>query len=292
MALRAKKPVVIRPRFKALVYANTGVGKTHFCCSFPHTYYIDTERLEEYPHLTQMIIDNKGSYILIKELTEIINEVKELLSTKHDYKTLVIDSLSFPCGLLANLEAERLSNKNPNTEGTEFGANLAKAKRLTMHLGILLTRLDMNVIVTAHEKPKFLDGKEVSKVYDINEKMAYSLGTILNIRQFGTNKKAYVEKSRYPQMKLGEMLDFNNGYETIKNLFGEDVFFTESKVEELASSEQVRECKNLIKALNIAEETVQKWLIKADAQSFDEMNTEIIQKCIDSLKLKLQGEAA
>lgn len=292
MALRAKKPKVEKPRFKALVYSNTGVGKTHFCCSFPNTYYIDTEGVQDYDHFVNMILDNKGDIVVLKDVTEIINEVKELLSVKHDYKTLVIDSLSFPCGLLSNLEAERLSKKAKDSEGTEFGANLAKGKRLTFHLGILLSRLDMNVIVTSHEKTRYIQGAEVGKTYDINEKMAYSLGTILNLRQQGNSKKAFVEKSRYPQLPTGAIIDFDNGYEVIKETFGEDIFTNESVVEKLASQEQISELKRLISDLNVSDENVQKLLIKADSQRIEEINTDIIQKYIDGLKARVQGEAA
>jgi hypothetical protein len=293
MALKGRKPEVTKARFKALVYANTGVGKTHFCCSFPNVYYIDSENLTNYPHLVKMIIDNDGDHVLIRELTDIIKEVKELLSVKHKYKTLVIDSLSFPCGLLANLEADRLAAKSAGSEGTEFGANLAKAKRLTLHLGILLSRLDMNVIVTAHEKTRFIDGKEVGKTYDINEKMAYSLGTVLNLRQHGSSKKAFVEKSRYPQIKLGELIDFNDGYETVKSIFGSCIFDDESVAEVLATPDQITEVKRLIQVLSIPDETVQKILIKGQAQSLDEMSGENVQKCIDNFKSRLlQGEAA
>lgn len=293
MALRAKKPQVVKPRFKALVYSNTGVGKTHFCCSFPNTYYIDTEGVQDYDHFVNMIIDNKGDIVVLKDVTEIINEVKELLSVKHDYKTLVIDSLSFPCGLLSNLEAERLSRKAKDSEGTEFGANLAKGKRLTFHLGILLSRLDMNVIVTSHEKTRYVQGAEVGKTYDINEKMAYSLGTILNLRQQGSSKKAYIEKSRYPQLKTGSIIDFDDGYHVIKDTFGEEIFTNESIIEKLATPEQVSELKRLISDLNISDENVQKLLIKADSQRIEEINTEIIQKYINGLKARItQGEAA
>lgn len=289
MALKAVKPKVNKPRFKALVYANTGVGKTHFCCSFPSVYYIDSENLTDYPHLVDMIIQNDGVHVLLRELTDIIKEVKELLSVKHSYKTLVIDSLSFPCGLLANLEAERLAAKSAGSEGTEFGANLAKAKRLTLHLGILLSRLDMNVVVSAHEKTRYVNGAEVGKTYDINEKMAYSLGTVLHLRQQGNSKKAFVEKSRYPQMRLGDLIDFTDGYESIVKIFGEEIFKDESKSEMLATQDQIIEVKRLIQLLSVPDETVQKILIKGQSQSWDEMNSELVQKCIENFKLKLQG---
>ncbi len=175
MALRAKKPVFKQARFKALVYSEPGVGKTHFCCSFPDSYYIDTENLEDYEHFVEMLEKNNSEHVRLNELTDIIKEVKELLSTKHNYKTLIIDSLSFPNGALAALEAERLHNKAPSTEGTEFGANVAKGKRLTFQLGILLSRLDMNVIVTAHQKPKYVKMEQVGDTFDVNDKMLFAL---------------------------------------------------------------------------------------------------------------------
>jgi hypothetical protein len=292
MALRAKKPEVNEPRLKSLLYADKGVGKTHFCCSFPDCYYIDTEGLEDYPQFVDMIRRNNGDLIYLTDLHEIIKETKELLSVKHNYKTLIIDSISFPYGWLAQIEAERLVQKSPNTEGTEFGANLAKAKRLTFQLGMLLSRLDMNVIVVAHEKSKFVDNKDAGKVFDINEKMAYSLGSVLNMRLYGKTRKLFIEKSRYTQLKTGETLDFDDGYNVIESLFGKEIFTRESKAIELASADQVKEITRLIDLLKIPEETVQKWKMNAKAETFEMMDKEKIQKCIEHLKSKLQGEAA
>jgi hypothetical protein len=292
MALRAKKPEVNQSRFKALLYADKGAGKTHFCCSFPDSYYIDTEGLEDYEHFVNMIKKNNGDLIYLTEMSEIIKEVKDLLSIKHNYKTVIIDSVSFPYAWLAQMEAERLAQKSPNAEGTEFGANLAKAKRLTFQLGMLLSRLDMNVIVVAHEKSKFIDNKDAGKTYDVNEKMAYSLGSVLNMRLYGKSRKLFIEKSRYTQLKTGDTLDFDDGYQVIENLFGREIFAREAKVFELASVDQVNEINRLIELLKISDETVQKWKMSAKTETFETMDKEKIQKCIEHLNSKLKGEAA
>lgn len=296
MALRAKPPSEKEQRLKVVLYADKGAGKTHFCCSLPNTYYIDTEGLEDYKHFRKMLKDNKSDIIYLTELSEIIKEVKDLLATKHDYKTLIIDSLSFPYGLLGQMEVDRLIAKSPNTEGTEFQAHLNKGKRLLFHLGMLLTRLDMNVIVTSHEKAKFADGKEVGKTYDINDKMAYSLGSVWNLRLQGENHKLYVEKSRYPEMKGNKSYDFNDGRAVLEEAFGKEMFTRESKNEVLASPEQVQQFKYLVKLLGIPEDKVQKVLIKAGANSVDEISMDNMQKCIDFyqkqvLKATAQNEA-
>jgi AAA domain-containing protein len=292
MTLRAKKPVVKEARLKALLYADKGAGKTHFCCSIPDTYYIDTEGLEDYPHLVEMLKANGGDLVCLTDLNEIIKEVQELLSVRHNYKTLVIDSISFPYGWLAQLEAERLAKKAPHTEGTEFGANLAKAKRLTFQLGILLSRLDMNVIVVAHEKQKFVDNKDAGKVFDINDKMAYSLGAVWNMRLFGQSRKLFIEKSRYSELKTGDLLDFDDGYTTIRNLFGADIFERASKPESLATPDQIKELTRLIDLLHVPDDKVQKMLTMGKAQSYAELNSEYMDKCIVYLKSQQQGEAA
>lgn len=292
MALRARKPEVKDARLKALMYANTGAGKTHFCCSIPETYYIDTEGLEDYPHLVDMLKSNGGELIYLTELSEIIKEVQELLSTKHKFKTLIIDSISFPYAWLAQTETDRLVKKSPHTEGTEFGANLAKAKRLTFQLGILLSRLDMNVIVIAHEKSKFVDSKDAGKTFDITDKLAYSLGAVLNLRLQGEFRKLFIEKSRYSQLKTGKSIDFDDGYPTVKQLFGEGIFVRDVKPEPFATKDQIIELTRLIALMKVSEETVAKLLTNAKATTMEEMSESFAQKAIDKLLLNLKGEEA
>ena len=62
--------------------------------------------------------------------------------------------------------------------------------------------------------------------------------------------------------------------------------------EVLATAEQVTELKRLIELFAIPEETSQKWLDKCNCEGFEDMQSDVIQKCIDSLHKKLQGVAA
>lgn len=289
--LRAKKPEVTKPRVKALIYADKGVGKTHFCCSLPGTYYIDSEGLKDYPKFVKMIRDNDGVLIYLTELSEMIEEVRALLSVEHNYKTLIIDSLSFPYAWLNQLEAERLAQK-PGKEGTEYSANTAKAKRLIFQLGILLTRLDMNVFVISHEKAKYIDGEESGKTFDIYDKMAYSLGSTWNLRLLGKTRKLFIEKTRYDELKTADLLDFNDGYEVLKNLFGEETFIRKAEVTELATPEQIATFDALVEALSISEEVIQKWLIKSQATLPGDMSKDNMQKYINAMNDKLKPKAA
>lgn len=288
MALKAKKPVLKEQRFKAVIYANRGVGKTHLCCSFPDTYFIDTEGLESHEHFVKMLINNGSDLTRINELSEIIAEVKTLLSTKHDYKTLVIDSITFPFHLLANMEADRLAKKGKGeTEGTEFGANMAKAKRQVFELGMLLTRLDMNVLVTAHEKTKYADGKELGKMSDVNDKIEYALGSVINLRLLGDKVKAYIEKSRYTALPRNQFIDFDNGYEILCDKLGKSVFTKESTAESLSTKEQLEEAKRLIKVLSVPEEWLTKKIVACRAVSLDQLTEKDMQDLINLMLNRL-----
>lgn len=288
MVLKAKKPIVKDARFKAVVYANRGVGKTHFCCSFPNSYFIDSEGLEAHPHFVEMLVKNGSDLARINELSEIIAEVKTLLSTKHNYKTVVIDSISFPFHLLANMEAERLSKKGRgDTEGTEFGANMAKAKRQVFELGMLLSRLDMNVLVTAHEKTKYEKGEEIGKVSDVSEKMEYALGSVLHLRRIGKFIKVFIEKSRYTALPTSEMMDFDKGYETLCERLGKQVFEKECEPESLATPEQLEEVTLLINNLNVPEDWLNKKLASFRASKLSQLNTVDMLALIELLKSRL-----
>lgn len=288
MALRAKKPVIKEARFQAVVYGNRGVGKTHFCCSFPNSYYIDTEGLENYPHFVKMLEANGSQIVRLNDLSEIIKEVKELMSTKHDFKTIIIDSITFPIHLLANMEAERLNKKGE--DGTAFGRNLAETKRRTFELGMLLTRADLNCIITAHEKVKYEKNVEIGKASDVNDKMEYSLGTVINLFKVGDKVKARIEKSRYPELKSNDFIDFDNGYKTLCDKLGSNLFEREVTLEKLATDEQVAEFKRLIEILNIPDDIVQKCIINGRATTMEQMTFEHMEKTIKYFVAKVSGK--
>lgn len=285
--LRAKKPEITSSRLKTLIYGEKGSGKTHFCCSLPDVYYIDTEGLEDYADFNEMIIKNGGDVVYLLEMEDIIKEVRTLLSQNHHYKTLVIDSISFPYGYLSQLEAERLHNKSPTTEGTEFGANIAKAKRLTFHLGILLSRLDMNVIVTAHQKAAYKDSKYSGETFDISDKMGYALGSIWRLETYGEHRKLYVEKTRYKQFKQFSRHDFDDGANLILNTFGEGMFKKESQKEELCTTDQLVEFNHLRSILNVTDENIQKMIIKYKAMSIEDVKKNDMNRAIELMKSRV-----
>src|ERR1700689_363911 len=147
MALRAIKPEAVPQRMKALFYGPAGVGKSTASIQFPKPYWIDTEGSADKPQYVKLIKEQEGVVFQTQDFDELMTEVKSLLTVKHEYKTLIIDSLT----ILYN----DLVNKAEIKVGNEFGKHYNEANKRVKHLLNLLLRLDMNVIITSHAKNEY-----------------------------------------------------------------------------------------------------------------------------------------
>lgn len=281
MALKAKKPAMIECRLKALFYGTAGVGKTMAAIQFPKPYIIDTEGSTNKPQYVRAIEKVDGSVLMTVDFDEMVNEVRELLTTNHAYKTLVIDSLT----LLYNDLLEKAERK----VGTDFGRHYGEANKRMKQLLNLLFRLDMNVIITCHSKNEY--GQNLSilgQTYDGYKKLDYLFDLVFEIQKRGSNRVGIVKKSRIEAFPDGESFPFS--YDEIAQRYGRSVLERDAVAQELSTPEQVKEIERLIDLLKVPEEIYQKWLDKASSDSWNDMQKESMQKCIDHLKCKIQGE--
>ncbi len=283
MALRGVKPKMLQKRLKALFYGSSGVGKTTAAISFPRPYLIDTERGAENEQYVRLIEKNGGAVFQTTDFDELIKEVKALLTTRHNYKTLIIDPLT----TLYN----DLLDKSAIRNGTDFGRHYNEANKHIKHLLSLLLRLDMNILIIAHSKNEYGDNmKVVGTTYDCYRKLDYLFDLVFEIQKRGRDRIGIIKKSRIESFPDGETFPFS--YDEIADRYGKDILEKDAIAVELASKDQVSEIKRLVELLNIPESVWAKWLDKADAASFDEMDTGSAQKCIEFLKTRIEGKAA
>lgn len=294
MALRGVKPQAIEKRLKALFYGAAGVGKTTAAIQFPRPYLVDTERGAENDQYAKLLEKSGGAIFQTTDFEELLNEVKALLTEKHNYKTLIIDPLTTLYSDLCEKWATKLAkqSKDPTSDGMEFQRHRDRADAQIKHLFKLLLRLDMNVIITSHAKVKWEkingDFKEAGNTFDCYKKLDYLFDLVFEVQKRGSERVGIVKKTRIEAFKDAEQFPFS--YETIAEKYGRSVLERDAVAEQLASKEQCTELKRLMELLKIEDEVIQKWLDKNNAETIEEMNADCVQERINFLQAKIKGE--
>ena len=288
--LKAKDPTTAEPsKPKMVLYGPSGVGKTWFSLSFPNVYYIAPEDGASRKHYTDRLKAGGGVYLGPEdgalEFETVIEQLKALATEKHGFKTVVIDSVTKLFNHAIATEADRLGDKNA------FGADKKPAIAFMRRLVNAVARLDMNVLLIAHEKAEWgTDDKgnrvELGKVADCWDKLIYELDLAFCAQKRGASRYALTKKSRLVGFPEGE--SFKLDYADFSERYGKDIIEKSVSVVSLASNEQVSEIKRLIDLLKIDSDTVNKWLEKANAEAVEEFNTVQADKIITSLKSKIK----
>lgn len=285
MALRGKEPEAVQKRLKVLLFGPAGVGKTTAAIQFPRPYLIDTERGAENDQYVKALKNAGGAYFSTTDPTELITEVTSLLSEKHDYQTVIIDPLTVIYNDLLDRAAADV--------GTDFGKHKGPADRTIKHMLNLLLRLDMNVIVTSHAKPKWertkdAKGKdtviEAGQTFDCYGRLDYLFDLVFEIAKRGKDRVGIVRKTRIEAFPESEVFPFS--YDEIANRYGRDILERSATPQQLATPEQVSELTALLAAVGLASDTIEKWMDKYKAETLAEMPAEPVQKYIEHLRPK------
>lgn len=294
MALKAVKPKQIEKRLKLFMFGEAKVGKTTAAMQFPNSYYIDTERGAENDQYVAALTEAHSQVYATTDLEDIINEVGALLTAKHSFRTLVIDPLTIPYNDACDKAARELAAKSRDSgsDGTEFGRHKARADRLMKRLLGKLLLLDMNVIITAHQKTKWVkvgEGfQEAGATFDCYPKLDYLFDLVLNIQRRGAQRIGRVCGSRIAAFPDGD--EFEWSYGAIADRYGRGLVEREAAPVALARPERAARLTHLVETVKLDENIVEKWLDKADAESFAEMPADVIDKCIAYVEAKLNPQ--
>lgn len=287
--LRAVAPKAADPsKPKVLIYGKPGVGKTWQALDFPSVYYIDTEGGADLAHYTDKLERSGGVYLGPDQgsldFATVLEQVQALATERHHFRTLVIDSISKLYTLEITREGERLGDKNA------FGADKKPAVAYMRRLVSWLVRLDMNVILIAHEKPLWgQDAKgeraEVGVTFDCWDKLEYELHLALNIQKRGQSRVARVTKSRLQGFPDGDTFPWT--YETFAERYGRDVIEKEAAPVAIATPEQVAELNRLLEVVKMPDGWLPAVLTRANVERLDDMEADKVEKLIAVVKEKL-----
>jgi len=290
MTLKAKKPEAKEKRLKMFVYGPAGVGKTTAAIQFPSSYIIDTEKGTD--HYSNTI--NKAESVVMQTLNpdEIKEELHSLLTEKHSYKTLIID----PVTQIYNATQEKWTRvfekhakNSKDAEVQDFGMRYwGKVKGDYKSFQRLMLALDMNVIVTAHQKDVYGAGfSKAGVTFDSMKGDDYLFDIVFRVERKGIQLVAFKVKERAElgQERFPESFEWS--YQNFCKFYGKDIIEKDSAPIDMASPEQIETIESLIGIVKIDDDVVDKWFSKADASEWGDMTSEQITKCINHVQKKL-----
>lgn len=285
--LKAVKPEIVKPsKPKFLLSGKSGVGKTSFALNFPRPYFIDTEGGATREQYMKKLSESGGAYFGKEQGSQdfkIVNEeIKQLTTLKHDYQTLVIDSFTKLYLMFASIAEEEVGN--------DYGKDKKEANKPTRQLIRWLEKIDMTVVLICHQKDKW-EGKGKDRTitgttFDGYDKFEYDLDLWLELQKTGKQRDFIIKKSRIDAFIEGNEIPAS--YEKFCEMYGREVINSPVQQLILATPEQVKKIKHLIEVVRLDEDIVSKWLKKAEADDFDEMSSNQIEKCISFIEAKLQ----
>jgi hypothetical protein len=293
MPPKAKTPEPQNKRVKMMIFSTAGLGKTTASIGWPKAVIIDMEHGTDNYHET--IIGNGSIVLHTTNPDEVKDEIKTMLTEKHDYRTIVID----PVTILYQAIQEkwtRIFSKYADTEKAtelqDFGFRYwAKVKSDYKAIMRMLLACDMNVILTAHQKDLYGEGmKKVGFGSDSMKGDEHIFDYVFQLvmdakgRRIAITKKerAEIGKPKFPA-------EFEWSYKNFIVYYGKDALERESTPIPLATHEQVAKVKELLGIVKVEESFETDCLTKADVDNWEEMTSDKIQKAIDFLTKKLQG---
>ena len=280
--LRGKMPDKIESRLKCMFYGESKVGKTYAAIQFPKPYVIAVEDGVKNEEYLEILKKNGGCVFQTMDFEDIIKEIETLTSIKHDYKTLVIDSLSLIYSDLLDKSALKLKKIG-------FGQHYQDANRQIKRLLSLLFRLDMNVIVISHAKDVYtLSNGERVKVgssFDCYSKLDYYFDFVFEITRHGSKRIAFVKGTR-DRHKFPEDSSFEFSYDAFASRYGKSIIEKEAVPVKMISQDQIDEFYKYFELGILTNELEKKWLNKAGVKSLSELSDETAVRCLNYLREK------
>lgn len=292
--LKAVKPTAAEPaKPKVLIYGKPGVGKTWFALDFPRCYYVDTEGGANLKHYTDKLAAGGGMYFGpeqgANDFGMVLDQVKALATEKHDFNTLVIDSVSHVFGSEVASTQDRMADENKKDE---YGASRKGAISYTRRMVNWLDRIDMNVILIAHQKDEYGPNPKapgerivIGETFDCWDKLEYILHLAIQMTKQGSSRKGRVRKSRLLGFPDASMFDLT--YDEFADRYGREIIEGVVKEIELASAAQIADLKQLMESVRMPDDWLEKCLKRGKADTLEEMAADAVGAMVKMLKERI-----
>jgi hypothetical protein len=161
-----------RPRYIwALIYGTDGVGKSTLCSHAPNPIFVGAEKGTEQLDVAR--------FPQVESIGELFAQLATLQTEKHEYQTVVLDSLDWVEPLIWKAVCDEGKVENIEQFGGGYGKGYVRAldlwRRLIKELAVL--NQNMHVLLIGHAQIKSFQDPELPTAYDryqlkINDKAA------------------------------------------------------------------------------------------------------------------------
>lgn len=294
MPPKAKTPEPKNKRVKMMVFSTAGIGKTTAAINWPKSVIIDMEHGTD--NYSDTIIKNGSIVLHTTNPDEVRDEIKTLLTEKHDYRTIVIDPITILYQAIQE-KWTRIFSKYADTEKAtelqDFGFRYwAKVKSDYKAIMRMLLACDMNVILTAHQKDLYGEGmKKVGFGSDSMKGDEHIFDYVFQLLMDPKGRRVAVTKKERAEVGQAKFpADFEWSYKNFCVYYDKAELERPSAPIPLATPEQVTSIKNLLGIVKVEDTFEVDILNKADVDTWEEMTADKIQKTIDFLNKKKEGK--
>jgi hypothetical protein len=148
-----------------------------------------------------------------------------------------------------------------------------------------LIALDMNVIVTARQKPQYADGafmRVIGETFDGEKSLPYLFDTIVRLYRDEKGRfRGECLKDRSNKLPVGE---FSCSIKMFEPLFGKVTLSHKAQVTGLITDDQKRQICELVACLGLSEQKVRDGLTAYDAENLDELTDKNARLIISKLE--------
>ncbi len=279
-----KKAEASDRRIKAFFWGDAGSGKTVLALQFPKPVMIDLEG-------GSVLYRASRKFEVMDATTadEVMEAVNFLLAGNHDYRTLIIDPITIYWQALQAKYSEIFLRRNKGSKGYRFEFYDFQPKdwlTIKAELKMLVRKLialDMNVIVTAHQKTKYKEGEmmvSAGETFDAEKGLPFMFDVIVQLyvdekgRHFGKTIKDRSEKLPKDPFPME--------YALFERMFGAEALGRKAKAVEFATDEQKEQIRTFIQSSGMTSEQVSARLADYGATTVDDLTkakaAEIIKK--------------
>jgi hypothetical protein len=149
-------------KYKFLIYGDPGSGKSTLASKFPDAIFIPTEPGLNYLEVNQ-ITDDDGNPKIVKNWTEFCQAIRLLCTEKHQFKTIIIDTIdnAFEFCAIHTLQLREIEHESD--EGFGKGWNIIK-REFTKVINYV-ANYGIGLVFISHEKQGERESKGVKRMY-------------------------------------------------------------------------------------------------------------------------------